>query len=136
MPIYEYQCRSCDHYLDALQKLSDSLLTDCPACGKPALRRLISAPSFRLKGSGWYETDFKSGNRRNIAEGAEPVDKGDKDDKAGKADKSEKPDKEKPKADDKKGESPKKEERKEKDKSKSKSKGKSKRKPSGDDKVA
>jgi putative FmdB family regulatory protein len=78
MPIYEYQCRNCDHYLDALQKLSDPLLTDCPECGRPALRRLISAPNFRLKGSGWYETDFKSGNRRNIADGGESADKGDK----------------------------------------------------------
>lgn len=78
MPIYEYQCRNCDHYLDALQKLSDPLLTDCPECGEPALRRLISAPNFRLKGSGWYETDFKSGNRRNIADGGESADKSDK----------------------------------------------------------
>lgn len=129
MPIYEYQCRSCDHYLDALQKLSDPLLTDCPACGKPALRRLISAPNFRLKGSGWYETDFKSGNRRNIAEGAEPVDKGDKDDKAGKADKADKTDKGKPKADDKKSDARKKDAAKEKKQSTSK-------KPSGDDKAA
>lgn len=78
MPIYEYQCRSCDHYLEALQKLSDPLLTDCPECGKPALKRLISAPNFRLKGSGWYETDFKSGNRRNIAESGDAADKADK----------------------------------------------------------
>ena len=78
MPIYEYQCRNCNHYLDALQKLSDPLLTDCPECGVPALRRLISAPNFRLKGSGWYETDFKSGNRRNIADGGESADKSDK----------------------------------------------------------
>lgn len=78
MPIYEYQCRNCDHYLDALQKLSDPLLTDCPECGEAALRRLISAPNFRLKGSGWYETDFKSGNRRNIADGGESADKSDK----------------------------------------------------------
>ncbi|CAN5351825.1 zinc ribbon domain-containing protein [soil metagenome] len=89
MPIYEYQCRSCDHYLDALQKLSDPLLTDCPACGKPALRRLISAPNFRLKGGGWYETDFKSDNRRNIADSGEPAEKAGKADKADKSDKQE-----------------------------------------------
>ena len=66
MPIYEYACRECEHVLDALQKLSDDPLVDCPACGKPALRKLLSAPKFRLKGSGWYETDFKSGNQRNV----------------------------------------------------------------------
>jgi putative FmdB family regulatory protein len=70
MPIYEYRCEACSHYLDALQKISDAPLTDCPDCGKPALKRLISAPSFRLKGSGWYETDFKSDKerKRNLVE--------------------------------------------------------------------
>ncbi len=67
MPIYEYQCRACNHAFDALQKLSDDPLTDCPDCGKPALRKLLSAPNFRLKGSGWYETDFKDKNQRNLA---------------------------------------------------------------------
>lgn len=70
MPIYEYECEACGHYLEALQKVSDAPLTECPACGKPALHKLISAPSFRLKGGGWYETDFKTGNKRNLAEGA------------------------------------------------------------------
>lgn len=67
MPIYEYECAECGHYLDALQKLNDAPLTDCPECGASALARLISAPGFRLKGSGWYETDFKKENRRNLA---------------------------------------------------------------------
>jgi putative FmdB family regulatory protein len=71
MPIYEYECEACGHTLDALQKLSDPLLTECPACGKATLRKRISAPRFRLKGGGWYETDFKQGNRRNIAESGE-----------------------------------------------------------------
>ena len=69
MPIYEYACKSCDHTLDALQKMSDDPLLDCPECGKPALKRLISAPRFRLKGEGWYETDFKKDNQRNLAKG-------------------------------------------------------------------
>lgn len=67
MPIYEYRCAACGHELEALQKFSDPTLTDCPACGQAALKRLISAVGFRLKGGGWYETDFKSGNRRNLA---------------------------------------------------------------------
>jgi putative FmdB family regulatory protein len=67
MPIYEYECELCKHELEKLQKVSDAPLTDCPACGKPGLRRKISAAGFRLKGSGWYETDFKSGNKKNLA---------------------------------------------------------------------
>ena len=66
MPIYEYACKECDHVLDALQKLSDDPLVHCPSCGKPSLRKLLSAPRFRLKGSGWYETDFKDKNQRNV----------------------------------------------------------------------
>lgn len=69
MPIYEYACQSCDHRLDALQKISDDKLRDCPECGEPELKRLLSAPRFRLKGKGWYETDFKDGNQRNLAKG-------------------------------------------------------------------
>ncbi|MDE0753212.1 MAG: zinc ribbon domain-containing protein [Woeseiaceae bacterium] len=69
MPIYEYACKSCDHTLDALQKMSDDPLVDCPECGEAALKRLISAPRFRLKGQGWYETDFKKDNQRNLAKG-------------------------------------------------------------------
>ena len=70
MPIYEYRCGSCSHELDALQKLSDSPLRKCPECGKLTLRRLISAPVFRLKGGGWYETDFKGDGdkKRNLVE--------------------------------------------------------------------
>lgn len=67
MPIYEYQCTECGELHEALQKLSDALLTNCPACGKEALRKKVSAAAFRLKGSGWYETDFKSGNQKNLA---------------------------------------------------------------------
>ena len=68
MPIYEYQCDDCNHVLDALQKVNDKPLVDCPECGKNTLRRLISAPNFRLKGEGWYETDFKKENRKNVAD--------------------------------------------------------------------
>lgn len=67
MPIYEYQCESCNHELEALQKLSDAPLVDCPACGKASLKKQISAAGFRLSGGGWYETDFKSGKKKNLA---------------------------------------------------------------------
>lgn len=67
MPIYEYQCESCNHALEALQKLSDAPLVDCPACGKASLKKQISAAGFRLSGGGWYETDFKSGKKKNLA---------------------------------------------------------------------
>ena len=68
MPIYEYRCQSCGHELEKLQRLSDPVLTDCPECGKAQLKRLISAAGFRLKGAGWYETDFKQSNQRNLAD--------------------------------------------------------------------
>ena len=73
MPIYEYQCEKCGHHLEALQKISDKPLRECPECGKHKLARLVSAPLFRLAGSGWYETDFKSDKeqKRNL------LDKGD-----------------------------------------------------------
>ncbi len=67
MPIYEYACESCNHQLEALQGFSDQPLVECPSCGEPRLRKLISAVAFRLKGGGWYETDFKDKNKRNIA---------------------------------------------------------------------
>ncbi len=67
MPIYAYACKSCEHQLEALQKISEAPLVECPECGEPALKRLLSAPRFRLKGSGWYETDFKKDNQRNLA---------------------------------------------------------------------
>ena len=68
MPIYEYQCAKCGHHLEALQKISDKPLRECPECGKHTLKRLMSAPMFRLAGSGWYETDFKSDKeqKRNL----------------------------------------------------------------------
>ncbi|MFC0268424.1 FmdB family zinc ribbon protein [Kushneria aurantia] len=67
MPIYEYECRQCGQRLEKLQKISAEPLVECPACHQPALERLISAAGFRLSGGGWYETDFKAGNRRNLA---------------------------------------------------------------------
>ncbi len=77
MPIYEYQCSKCDHHLEALQKISDKPLRECPECGRHTLKRLMSAPLFRLAGSGWYETDFKSDKeqKRNLAQkgDAEPA---------------------------------------------------------------
>ena len=67
MPIYEYCCRECGHSLEVIQKLADAPLTDCPACSRPTLKKQVSAPSFRLSGGGWYETDFKTGDKKNIA---------------------------------------------------------------------
>ena len=67
MPIYEYRCAGCGYEMDKLQKISDPPLTDCPACGRSALQKLVSAAGFRLKGGGWYETDFKSGKKKNVA---------------------------------------------------------------------
>jgi len=68
VPIYEYRCESCSHKLEKLQRMSDGKLIDCPECEQPALKRLVSASAFRLTGSGWYETDFKKDNKRNLAE--------------------------------------------------------------------
>src|ERR1700760_3430174 len=70
MPFYEYQCKNCGHELEAMQKVSDAPLKKCPHCGKSQLQRLISAPVFRLKGGGWYETDFKDDKdkKRNLAD--------------------------------------------------------------------
>ena len=67
MPIYEYRCDSCGHEFETIQKISDDPLERCPACAEDALRKKVSAAGFRLKGGGWYETDFKkSGDRRNV----------------------------------------------------------------------
>lgn len=81
MPIYEYRCDSCGEELETLQRMSDDRLVDCPACEEPALKRLISAVAFRLKGSGWYETDFKKDNKRNLAESGSESPKKDSTDK-------------------------------------------------------
>lgn len=64
MPIYEYECKACGHRQEAIQKMSDAPLVDCPACNKPELKKLVSAAGFRLKGGGWYETDFKGGSKK------------------------------------------------------------------------
>ncbi len=66
MPIYEYRCKSCGHEMEVMQRMSDARLTQCPVCGKPTLKKLVSASRFRLAGSGWYETDFKKGNKHNL----------------------------------------------------------------------
>jgi putative FmdB family regulatory protein len=68
MPFYEYECSACKFYVEALQKISDPPMKKCPSCKKQTLKRLLSAPVFRLKGGGWYETDFKSDqeNKRNL----------------------------------------------------------------------
>lgn len=70
MPIYAYRCESCGHAKDVLQKISDPLLTVCPACGEPTFKKQVTAAGFQLKGSGWYVTDFREGNK-----GAKPADK-------------------------------------------------------------
>ena len=69
MPIYEYQCQACQHQIEALQKMSDTPLLDCPQCGEASLKKKVSAAAFRLKGSGWYETDFKTGDKKNLVGG-------------------------------------------------------------------
>lgn len=77
MPIYEYQCQACGNEHEALQKMSAEPLVTCPACDKPELKKKISAAGFRLKGNGWYETDFKSGNKKNVVgEKSAPTSKG------------------------------------------------------------
>jgi len=100
MPFYEYQCSACGHHHEELQKVTDRVLRKCPACGRNRLRRLVSAPVFRLKGGGWYETDFKADQeaKRNLAGEKEPA--------TGDSPPAEKPKEEKPEAKpaDKKGE--------------------------------
>ena len=80
MPIYEYECSACRHGFESIQKVSEAPLTECPQCGEPQLRKKISAVAFRLKGSGWYETDFKSGAKKNLH--GEPSRSGTSDDSA------------------------------------------------------
>jgi putative FmdB family regulatory protein len=67
MPIYEYECGACGNRLEVIRKMSDAPLVECPSCGRPELKKLVSAAGFRLSGKGWYETDFKSSNQRNLA---------------------------------------------------------------------
>ena len=67
MPFYEYQCTSCGHEEEILQKISDKPLKKCSSCGKSTMKKKVSAAAFRLKGGGWYETDFKSGSKKNVA---------------------------------------------------------------------
>ena len=66
MPFYEYQCTKCGHEEEVLQKISDEPLIKCPVCGKSSMKKKVSAAAFRLKGGGWYETDFKSGDKKNV----------------------------------------------------------------------
>ena len=66
MPFYEYRCDTCGHEMEIMQKMSDPPVAECPACGEPHLRKLVSAAGFRLKGGGWYETDFKKGGKKNV----------------------------------------------------------------------
>ena len=73
MPIYEYRCFACGHELEKIQRMSDAPLEQCPDCGEAKLRRLVSAPGFRLKGGGWYETDFKKDGKRNLHDSHSPT---------------------------------------------------------------
>ena len=66
MPIYEYECQACGHQMEKMQRMADDPLKDCPECGKAELKKLISAAGFRLSGGGWYETDFKTGSKKNV----------------------------------------------------------------------
>lgn len=106
MPIYEYHCKACGYETEVLQKMSDKPLRKCPACGRMQMQRLISAPSFRLKGDGWYETDFKSDKekKRNIAGEKPEKSDGKKKDKS--ASSSDSPKKSDGKADNKSGGKP------------------------------
>src|ERR1700686_1564767 len=89
MPFYEYECSSCRYYAEVMQKITDTPLKKCPSCGQTTFKKLISAPVFRLKGSGWYETDFKTDqdSKRNLAgaeqEEAKPAAEVKPDEKAG-----------------------------------------------------
>ena len=75
VPIYEYACKACQHEFENIQKVSEAPLVECPQCGEPQLRKKISAVAFRLKGRGWYETDFKSGAKKNL-HGEQPKSEG------------------------------------------------------------
>jgi len=71
VPIYEYQCEDCGHKFEVLQKISDALLTACPTCKQPRLRKMVTAAAFRLKGGGWYETDFKDKKSQKNIQGTD-----------------------------------------------------------------
>jgi putative FmdB family regulatory protein len=88
MPIYEYVCKQCGHEFETLQKVSDEPLKTCPACARECLKKKISAAGFRLSGSGWYETDFKSDRKKNLAQGDSANKDGSAGGAEGKADKS------------------------------------------------
>ena len=68
MPIYEYKCSKCEHQFEVIQRFSDNPVESCPECNEKSVKKLVSAPSFRLKGGGWYETDFKTGSKKNIVD--------------------------------------------------------------------
>ncbi len=70
MPIYEYKCGACGHQLEKIQKMSDEPLKDCPECDESRLEKMVSAGGFSLKGSGWYETDFKNGGKKEVPSSA------------------------------------------------------------------
>ena len=92
MPIYAFRCEQCEHAFDRLQKLSDPDPDACPACGAAAVRRELTAPAFRLAGSGWYETDFKKDGKRNLADSGDGAGKSDKSEPGAKPDAGAKPD--------------------------------------------
>ena len=86
MPIYEYKCLKCGHQFEVIQRFSDNPVEICPNCKNNKVEKLVSAPSFRLKGGGWYETDFKTGSKKNIVDtkdekDSQPKDKTKKTDK-------------------------------------------------------
>ena len=74
MPIYEYKCLKCEHQFEVIQRFSDNPVESCPECNKKSVQKLVSAPSFRLKGGGWYETDFKTGSKKNIVDNKDEKD--------------------------------------------------------------
>ena len=84
MPIYEYKCDQCGHHLEALQKISEEPLIYCPECGDAALRKQVSAAAFRLKGTGWYETDFKDARKEKKKESGKDKSDGSEERKSGK----------------------------------------------------
>ena len=82
MPIYEYSCEKCGHHLELIQKMTDDPLRNCPDCHQPSLRKLVSAAGFRLKGTGWYATDFKGGSKKAPSDAGKSPDAGKAKDKS------------------------------------------------------